>query len=169
MPCSVVLRSQPLPGVRQLCEAILQVDDVTGAYDFELFVSGITSTDLFRAGANSTPVHIHSAPVGANGSIVVDVANAGTITDIGTPANGFKLSVTGGTFGGVQGALNGPDVATNLANLLTDNLYVNVHTNAFNGGEIRGQLVPKSVPEPAAVSLGLLGLAGALSIWRKKR
>ena len=103
---------EPTPtGSTAVGAAILQVDDETGAYDFELFVSGITPAALFGAGANSTPVHLHSAPAGSNGSIVVDLALAGTVTGIGTPVNGFKLSVTGGTFGGVQGAINGPAVA----------------------------------------------------------
>ncbi|MCB1879244.1 MAG: CHRD domain-containing protein, partial [Gammaproteobacteria bacterium] len=38
------------------------------------------------------------------------------------------------------------------------NAYLNIHTTAFPGGEIRGNLAP--VPEPTTLGLIGLGLAG---------
>ena len=149
--------------------SILSVDTLTGLYDLSLFVSGITPSQLMGAGANSTPVHLHNALSGADGPIVVDLGYAGTITALGT--TGFKLDVTGGTFGGVQGSLNGPSVNDNLASLIAGSLYINIHTMAFPGGEIRGQFSTVVVPEPASYALGGLGLGGlaALMYFRKRR
>ncbi|MBL9173209.1 MAG: CHRD domain-containing protein [Verrucomicrobiales bacterium] len=49
--------------------------------------------------------------------------------------------------------------------LLAGNLYMNINSTAFPGGEIRGQLTV--VPEPGTVALGVLGL-GALA-WASRR
>ena len=59
----------------------------------------------------------------------------------------------------------GNDLASsnlNLARLLTEELYINVHTNDFLGGAIRGQLsiVQQQIPEPASFALAGLGLTG---------
>jgi uncharacterized protein (TIGR03382 family) len=46
--------------------------------------------------------------------------------------------------------------------LLAGNVYVNIHSQAFPGGEIRGNLIPT----PGAVAL--VGLAG-LAMGRRRR
>lgn len=160
-----VTGSQEVPPVSTSAAGggVLSVDPDTGDYNFELLVSGLTQADLAGVGPNSSPVHIHSAPVGVNGPIVVDLGYAGTLVDIDT--DGFSLTASG-TFGGTQGGLNGPDVATNIADLLTGNLYVNVHTNAHGGGEIRGQLL--AIPEPSSVVLALLSGLGLVLVYRRK-
>ena len=69
-------------------------------------------------------------------------------------------------------AANGNDPATAFAALLAGAIageaYLNIHSNAFPGGEIRGFL--NETPLPAALplfatGLGVLGLIG----WRRKR
>ena len=78
--------------------------------------------------------HIHQGAAGVNGPVVID----------------FSAQLIGGP-------IIDPDVAAVLAN--PTGYYVNVHTNEFPGGAIRGQ-----VPEPGTallLALGLLGLATA--------
>jgi hypothetical protein len=85
--------------------------------------------------------HIHAAPAGMNGPVVVDF--------------GGQLTGSG---------LSDPDLAAVLANPAGH--YVNVHTNTFQGGAIRGQLAP----EPGTsllIGTGLLLLA--VSARRRSR
>ena len=105
-----------------------------------------------------TGLHIHNAPVastevwslGLSASIMILTA-----TCLLTPRLGrlFRPGPTGG---------QQHDLADQLNNLFAGNLYINVHTPTFPGGEIRGQIVP----EPATVTLMLLGSLGLL---RRKR
>lgn len=48
---------------------------------------------------------------------------------------------------------------------LTDGLYVDIHTELFRSGELRGQLLATTVPEPGAVWLLGFGLV-LLVLWR---
>ena len=52
------------------------------------------------------------------------------------------------------------------AQLLAGLWYVNIHTDQFPGGEIRGQV--QQIPEPSLVSLLLSGLAGLLFVRRRR-
>lgn len=53
-----------------------------------------------------------------------------------------------------------------VATLTNELFYFNVHTTLLPGGEIRGQI--QAVPEPAALSLILLGIAG-IAVMRRRR
>lgn len=67
------------------------------------------------------------------------------------------VTANGGTTSGAMNAL--------LAGLADGKAYLNIHTSAFPGGEIRGFL---QVPEPASGSLLLIGLTGCL-FGRRRR
>ncbi|NUN16595.1 MAG: CHRD domain-containing protein, partial [Myxococcales bacterium] len=64
-----------------------------------------------------TAAHIHTAPMGTAGPVAFPLP----------PSNPKIGTVT----------LN----ATQLASLIAGNLYINIHTNLFPGGEIRGQIM----------------------------
>lgn len=105
------------------------------------------------AQASATGHHIHRGAAGTNGPVVVN----------------FNSIYTGTTNPGTT-------LATEIVGNPT-NFYVNLHTAAFPGGEIRAQLVAVpvagSVPVLGMPLLGLLALAvagfGAFVFWRSKR
>jgi MYXO-CTERM domain-containing protein len=72
--------------------------------------------------------------------------------------NAAFMTNNGGTTLTAQNAL--------LAGLLAGNGYLNIHSSAFPGGEIRGSF---RVPEPATGTLALLGIAAAFAVRRRRR
>jgi hypothetical protein len=97
-----------------------------------------------------TAAHVHTNAPGLPGPVVLDL---GPYTTLG---------VTSGT---ISGAPLFP--AAHVANLLAGLSYVNIHTSAFPGGEIRGQLLP--VPEPSTVALVGLCILGLGYRLRRRR
>jgi hypothetical protein len=70
---------------------------------------------------NASTSHLHAAPIGQNGGIVI------------------PLNASGGTSGTIfaGGAVNAAQVAL----ILAGGTYVNIHTSLFPAGEIRGQAI----------------------------
>lgn len=54
-----------------------------------------------------------------------------------------------------------------LAAFETDGLFLDIHTELYPGGEIRGQLLFSAAPEPTTLALLAFGLVGLL--WSRKR
>jgi CHRD domain len=75
--------------------------------------------------------HIHAAPVGMNGGIVVDLLGN---------ADRFRHNVDSG-IGRASGCVEGVDSAL-VADIGTNpaSYYVNIHNDPFPGGAVRGQL-----------------------------
>lgn len=122
------------------------LDDVTGAVSVTGTYTGFTGTQ--------TLVHIHGpAPPGVNAGVVV------------------TLTGTGGTSGTYSGA--GVLSAPQITDMLNGQHYLNVHSTAFPGGEVRGQVVlpPPPIPVLPPWGFALLGLvllgAGAWMIARR--
>lgn len=93
---------------------------------FVVTVNGLTGP--------ATASHIHSAPAGVNGNVIVPFVTA-------TVASG---NVTSGTIDLSQPIANGNTSITgdSLRVLLSNgNAYTNVHTVLYGGGEIRGQII----------------------------
>jgi hypothetical protein len=103
--------------------------------------------------------HIHNAAFGSNGPIVHDL-------------DGASLPpIAGSTSGVITGDWLSSDATRPLTDalvtqFLAGNLYFNIHTVPFPGGEIRGQL--SAVPEPSSALLALIG-AVALGFALRKR
>jgi hypothetical protein len=73
--------------------------------------------------------HLHVAPAGANGPVAQDASGANIELGTANPATGtFAIDNNPSRNGGGL-----------LSQLLRGNVYVNIHTLAFPGGEIRGQ------------------------------
>jgi len=132
------------------------------------------------APSGTTAAHIHCC---LPSSFATGV-NAGVATTTPTFA-GFPLGVLAGTYDNTLDLLSAssynpafvtsPLVGGSVANaeatlingLLSGLTYLNVHTNAFPGGEIRGFVV--QVPEPETYALLLAGLAVIGIAMRKRR
>jgi len=109
----------------------------------------LTGTQLVVTGsfagllANYTASHIHNAPAGSNGSVVVGLTpqlSSTTSGDYLAASNTFTLT------------------PAQVTNLFAGNYYVNVHSTVLPGGEIRGQLRIHDEPvgaheEPARFTL----------------
>lgn len=84
----------------------------------DLAISGSVST----TGVEGTMAHIHKAPAGQNGPVVVPMVK--TADNIWSIPAGAKLT------------------EAQFQDLKDGNLYINVHSAAHKGGEVRGQLKP---------------------------
>jgi hypothetical protein len=80
------------------------------------------------------------------------------LTDVNTFNPSF-VAANGGSAGGAAAAL--------LQGMFDDKAYLNVHSEAFPGGEIRGFLHP--VPEPTTLLLLGGGLSAAALRARRRR
>lgn len=104
----------PTSGSLATAQASFTINVATGDAEGTLTTSGITAT----------AAHIHSAFAGSNGPVLVPLDQDPADASIFTVPVGSTLSVA------------------DVDELLAAGLYVNVHSSAFPGGEIRGQVLP---------------------------
>ena len=140
-------------------------DDTTNVLTLDLTWQGLTGQGV--------QAHIHCCtPPGTNVGIAVDLWLAGTpqaatgsftrVVDLDLE-NPFRAGFLAGNGGIVDSAF-----AALMAAMNSGNAYFNIHTETFPGGEIRGNISPAQVPEPATLLLLTLG-AGALGGARLRR
>lgn len=98
----------------------------TGQLTFNLITGAVTG-GVTLTGITATLAHIHNGIAGTNGPVIVNFVQSGT------DPNRWDAEA-GGT------------LTADLVNaLLGGQLYVNVHSAAFPGGEIRGQIRPQGI------------------------
>ena len=129
-----------------------------------------TSTNLLSVNFSFTgltgglnAIHIHSAssatdPFNTTGGVAFNL-NSGSDPNVTL----LTPTVPGGSAGGTLGAQMTLTPAQE-AQLFAGQLYVNIHSGGFGGGELRGSIV---IPEPSRALL--LGLAGAPLLLRRRR
>lgn len=157
---------------RAIGAATLSVDTVTERLTFMLTVTRITLDDLWDTlvAAPVGPIHLHNAPAGQTGPVVVPFAfDMQTYSGNDT---GFLLEME--DFGYSDAAsLSGTGLSFSdfVAQLDAGNFYINVHTDAWNAGEIRGQLASTApaVPLPATGVLLLAGIGGMAGLRKLRR
>ncbi len=79
--------------------------------------------------ADTTAAHIHGAPPGENGGVLFGLASAGFTSPLSRTFG--PGDVTGGTLEAYEAAVDA---------IISGLTYFNVHTGAFPGGEVRGQI-----------------------------
>ncbi len=107
----------------------------TGQLTFNL-VTGVVTGGVTLTGITATLAHIHNGIAGTNGPVIVDF--------LASAADPNRWEVEAG------------DVlsAEQVNALLAGQLYVNVHSAAHPGGEIRGQI------KPQGIAVAIAGLGG---------
>ncbi|MBX2997992.1 MAG: CHRD domain-containing protein [Caldilineaceae bacterium] len=124
-------QEMPPASTRAQGQAIFHVSKDGDAIDYKVIVANIQ---------NVTMAHIHLAPAGANGPVVVWLYPSGPPAQlIPGRSNGILA----------QGTITAADLVGPLAEQTLDALldamiaggtYVNVHTSQFPAGEVRGQI-----------------------------
>jgi hypothetical protein len=147
--------------------AFVQYDNTAHTLNVQAIFFGLTGT--------TTAAHIHSPIPDINGNPLAAVATQ-------TPSFiGFPLGVTGGVFNNTYdltqasswragyitqfGGTPASAEAAFASQLAAGLAYFNIHTTTFQGGEIRGFLIP----EPCAIAVALTGVAGLVVIRRASR
>ena len=93
----------------------------SGSGSFRVEDDGSVSGSVTTQGVQGTMAHIHMAAKGQNGPVIVPLAKSG---DTYTVPEGRKLT------------------AAQMQAFRAGNLYVNVHSDRYKGGEVRAQLQP---------------------------
>lgn len=154
----------PPTGSPGIGSALVTLDTVTNMLTINVSFAGLVSPTV------ASHIHCCAGP-GANAMVATAVPTfpgfpLGVTT--GTYLMSFDLTAAS-TYNPAFITANGGTVAAAQAAFisgLTNGLaYLNIHTQQFPTGEIRGQLGTAAVPEPASLLLlatGILGAAGAL-------
>lgn len=148
--------------------AQLELSDDQSTLSYVIDVFGLDIGGIKTEGDSNddiTGVHFHAAPAGENGPVVFGIFRPQQ------DQNDRFITINGDThlirFEGVWDAADVANGAqpldSQLANLFNEGLYVNVHTVANLGGEVRGQIVP----EPSALTLA--SLTGFLLLLARRR
>ena len=91
----------------------------SGSGSIRVNEDGSVSGSVTTTGMQGTMAHIHQGAAGQNGPVIIPLTKSG---DTYTVPAGAKLN------------------ASQMAALKEGNLYVNVHSNTYKGGEVRAQL-----------------------------
>jgi hypothetical protein len=99
--------------------------------------TGTYRVDVYNMPVGTTASHIHVGAAGVGGPVVINFT-----VPVGGISNDYALSGTFGCSDVVARAAQGINSCDDFEQaLLLENAYVNVHSTANPGGEIRGQLV----------------------------
>ena len=105
----------------------------TGNATLSVVASELTYTVNVTGLSNALVAHIHVAAAGANGPVRLNLCGTGAPEPACTGGTGVLATGSNGTALGIT-------FDSLLSAMRTGGAYVNVHTSANQGGEIRGQV-----------------------------
>jgi hypothetical protein len=150
LPIFIVLLFAPLAGAQTTFQATLTGQQQSPAVDtsangtatFTLSADGTTLSYTVSVvdTADITMAHIHIAAAGQNGPVATWLYPSQPHAE--TKPGKFTGVLATGTLtdASLVGPLQGKTIADLVADIKAGNAYVNVHTSAHPGGEIRGQI-----------------------------
>lgn len=155
-----------LPGATGTGSVSATFDDSTNVFTFSATFTGLSGT--------TTQSHFHCCTTTPfTGTVGIAVDSPTLNIPLGVTAGAFSDSLDlddtdnfNSTFLANSGGTAAGAIARFKAGLDSGRAYLNIHTTAFTGGEIRGFM---RVPEPATAALGLLALAAMGAVGARKR
>jgi len=166
----------PPTGSAATATATFVLNDAKNALTYDVTIFGLDPVRVAANGVSSLPgnpgglnditrMHIHVAPPAVAGGIVFGMIEnpnvPATLNDLDDftiiSKTADTLHVTG-TWDGTEG--NGTTLGAQLGNLFLGGMYLNVHSDLFPGGEIRGQILLPEPPTSALAAIAVLGLIG---------
>jgi uncharacterized protein (TIGR03437 family) len=114
----------------------------SGSVDFDV-------STKFSSAVTVTGLHIHNAPAGVAGQIVIP-------TDVNSTTNSIAVDATGKLRIQKQVQVPAPATVATIVDMLANpqNYYVNIHTTDHGGGAMRGQVVPAEMK----IVMGLMSI-----------
>ncbi|SHI38810.1 CHRD domain-containing protein [Algibacter luteus] len=113
-------------------QVIVRVSKDESSVYFKLIVANVQT--------NISGSHFHMAPAGTNGGVVVNLLNASDFTpQTEAPVNGVLAEGTI-TESNLAGDFAGNPLSDLISAIRAGNIYINVHTDKYGSGELRGQL-----------------------------
>ena len=135
VPDSTVVVTFPLSGAQEIPQVM--TDAMGGGYAlFDTTDNGVTLAVATTGVEDATMAHIHTGFAGVNGGVLVALTQDSTDMNLWTSG----------------GEINLDQATADL--LLSGGHYVNVHTPANTGGELRGQITPANIEVYGVVPSG---------------
>lgn len=125
LPAGIVMERVELTGEQQVPTPVVSVEEAIGFITVNTDSGDTVANVLISDTMDVTAMHIHLGYAGVSGGIVV------TLTEDDTDATRWEAAAT----------LS----AEQLTAFESGELYFNVHTSTYTGGELRGQIVPESI------------------------
>jgi glucose/arabinose dehydrogenase len=105
-------------------------------YTFGLDLDGMQTTSTAD---DVTGMHIHRGAAGVAGPIIFSIIAPPPSSDLDDRFIDPVAGVVTGAWDAEEGS-GGATLTSELGNLLSEGLYINIHTTRFPGGEVRGQI-----------------------------